>query len=64
MRYHKLDVTGSFVDGPGGPRSVLWTQGCPVRCPGCQNAALWPENSGREGSPFSWPCTWPTPAGP
>ena len=52
MRYHKLDLIGSFVDGPGGPRTVLWTQGCPVRCPGCQNKALWPEGGGREGSPF------------
>ena len=33
---------GSFVDGPGGPRTVVWLQGCTVRCKGCQNWALWP----------------------
>lgn len=32
----------SMVDGPGGPRTVVWLQGCSVRCYGCQNWALWP----------------------
>lgn len=35
--------TGSMADGPGGPRTVVWLQGCSIRCPGCQNWALWPE---------------------
>lgn len=30
----------SAVNGPG-IRSVLWVQGCPIRCPGCFNKALW-----------------------
>lgn len=34
--------TGSMVDGPGGPRTVVWLQGCSIRCPGCQNWSLWP----------------------
>lgn len=33
---------GSMVDGPGGPRTVVWLQGCSIRCPGCQNWALHP----------------------
>lgn len=33
---------GSMVDGPGGPRTVVWLQGCSIRCQGCQNWALWP----------------------
>lgn len=31
----------SAVNGPG-IRSVLWVQGCPIRCPGCFNRSLWP----------------------
>jgi anaerobic ribonucleoside-triphosphate reductase activating protein len=38
--------TGSFVDGPDGPRTVVWFAGCSIRCDGCQNAHLWAENSG------------------
>lgn len=35
----------SRVDGPGGPRTVLWLQGCSIRCEGCQNTVLWnPDN--------------------
>jgi len=31
----------SEVNGPG-RRSVVWLQGCPLRCPGCRNPTLWP----------------------
>ena len=31
----------SYTDGPGGPRVVVWFQGCSIRCPGCQNPNLW-----------------------
>lgn len=51
IRYHSLK-SGSLVDGPDGPRAVLHFQGCPIRCAGCQNQALWPEAGGRLGSPF------------
>ena len=30
----------SRVNGPG-ERTVLWVQGCPLRCPGCFNQPLW-----------------------
>jgi anaerobic ribonucleoside-triphosphate reductase activating protein len=30
----------STVNGPG-LRSVIWTQGCPIRCRGCFNKKLW-----------------------
>lgn len=40
IRYHTI-IKNSHVDGPGGSRMVLVTQGCTIRCPGCQNEALW-----------------------
>ena len=30
----------SIVNGDG-LRAVLWTQGCPNHCPGCQNPETW-----------------------
>ena len=30
----------SIVDGPG-LRTVIWTQGCGHKCPGCQNPQTW-----------------------
>lgn len=30
----------SIVDGPG-LRTVIWTQGCPHKCKGCQNPQTW-----------------------
>lgn len=35
----------SVVDGPG-LRNVIWTQGCPHHCKGCQNPETWNPNSG------------------
>ncbi len=47
---HVLRIAGflkrSSVNGPG-IRSVVWVQGCPIRCEGCFNPALWDENGGR-----------------
>ena len=38
----------SYTDGPGGPRTVVFFQGCENRCPGCQNQHLWNPDGGRE----------------
>ena len=35
----------SIVNGYG-LRAVLWTQGCPNHCPGCQNQETWDFNGG------------------
>lgn len=39
MKYHKI-VESSVVDGPG-ERAVMFLQGCPLACDGCQNKHLW-----------------------
>ena len=44
MRYIVRD---SYVDGPG-KRIVLYVQGCPIQCPGCQSRFLWNELDGAE----------------
>lgn len=44
VRINKI-VKESFVDGPG-RRTVVFFQGCPIHCQGCQNITLWPEESG------------------
>jgi anaerobic ribonucleoside-triphosphate reductase activating protein len=36
----------SRVNGPG-LRAVIWVQGCPLRCPGCFNAAFQPVTGGQ-----------------
>lgn len=38
-------AANSVVDGPG-LRTVIWFQGCSIRCAGCQNKALWPHGTG------------------
>ncbi len=45
-------VEESIVDGPG-LRYVLFTQGCPHRCPGCHNPETHDFSAGREVS-LSW----------
>ncbi len=37
--------TDNIVNGPG-LRTVIWTQGCHMACPGCQNPETWDENAG------------------
>ena len=36
----------SIVNGPG-LRAVIWTQGCPNHCSGCQNPETWDFDSGK-----------------
>lgn len=38
--------TDSIVDGTG-IRSVVWTQGCPHRCPGCHNSSTFAFDGGQ-----------------
>lgn len=49
MRYSKI-VETSYVDGPGA-RTVLFVQGCSLRCPGCQNKHLWNPDGGNAATP-------------
>lgn len=35
----------NIVNGEG-LRAVLWTQGCPINCPGCQNPETWDYEGG------------------
>lgn len=37
----------SAVNGPG-VRSVIWVQGCPIRCEGCFNKDLWSITGGKD----------------
>jgi len=39
----------SRVEGPG-ERAVLWTQGCPLRCPGCAQPSTWDFQGGYAAS--------------
>lgn len=46
LRMHYI-TRSSYVDGPG-KRIVLYVQGCPIHCPGCQSPFLWNEQDGAE----------------
>ena len=46
MRISKI-IHGCLAEGPS-PRTVIWFQGCPIRCPGCYNPHLWPFDGGQE----------------
>jgi anaerobic ribonucleoside-triphosphate reductase activating protein len=45
INYDKIEAR-SLVDGPG-ERTVLFFQGCPIHCPGCQNKHLWSDEKNR-----------------
>lgn len=45
IRYSHM-LADSYVDGPG-RRAVIFFQGCPLACSGCQNTQLWPAEGGK-----------------
>ena len=47
MRINSIIYNKSVVDGPG-IRTVLFVQGCDLRCKGCQNKSTWAFNKGKE----------------
>lgn len=49
MRINSIKYNNSHVDGPG-IRTVLFMQGCNIRCKGCQNKSTWELNEGKEVS--------------
>lgn len=50
MLYLAGIAENSIVDGPG-LRFTLFAQGCPHRCPGCQNPETWPFAGGQAAAP-------------
>ena len=45
IRIHRL-IPVTEAEGPG-KRFALWTQGCPIRCPGCFNPQTWSNEGGQ-----------------
>lgn len=50
MRINSIRYNNSLVDGPG-IRTVVFLQGCDLRCEGCHNASAWNPEAGIEISP-------------
>jgi len=45
--YHKISIEeNNLLYGPG-KRLVIWTQGCSIRCKGCNNKHLWDRNGAK-----------------
>lgn len=49
ININSVRFEGSLADGPG-VRTVLFVQGCDIRCEGCQNASAWDAAGGRKMS--------------
>ena len=45
VRIHSF-LTRTDVEGPG-TRACVWVQGCSIRCRGCFNSHMWPQQGGR-----------------
>lgn len=47
LRINSIKYNNSLVDGPG-IRTIVFFQGCDIRCKGCHNASTWNPNLGTE----------------
>lgn len=47
MEAFVANITTSFVDVPDRVALAIYFAGCSIRCPGCQNSALWERASGK-----------------
>lgn len=49
MRY--ADIKKNDIVNGQGVCVSFWCQGCPIKCPGCHNSAIWNFNGGKEFTP-------------